>query len=155
MDYRRIEDLLEKYWSCETSIEEEEELRAFYTKQEIPEPFSRFKTLFIYQKKEKETGLNNAFDQKILRKIEQSTKRQFFPPRQIADGLLLLVGIAGLFYTTTLRPTNLSADTFHTPEEALEQVKQTLTLVSQQINQGQQKAEQSIEKTEILIKYLK
>ena len=47
MDYRRIEDLLEKYWSCETSIEEEEELRAFYTKQEIPEPFSRFKTLFI------------------------------------------------------------------------------------------------------------
>ena len=80
MDYRRIEDLLEKYWSCETSIEEEEELRAFYTKQEIPEPFSRFKTLFIYQKKEKETGLNNAFDQKILRKIEQSTKRQFFPP---------------------------------------------------------------------------
>ena len=141
MDYRRIEDLLEKYWSCETSIEEEEELRAFYTKQEIPEPFSRFKTLFIYQKKEKETGLNNAFDQKIL--------------RQIAAGLLLLVGIAGLLYTTTLRPTNLSADTFHTPEEALEQVKQTLTLVSQQINQGQQKAEQSIEKTEILIKYLK
>lgn len=155
MDYRRIEDLLEKYWSCETSVEEEEELRVFFTKQKVPESLSRFKTLFIYQKKEKEAGLNKAFDQKIQEKIGKNTQRRFLFFGQIVAGILLLAGIAGLFYITSQRPTSWSSDTFHTPEEALSQVKQTLTLVSRQINKGQQKAEQSIEKTEILIKYIK
>ena len=32
MDYKYIEQLLERYWQCETSVEEESELRAFFSK---------------------------------------------------------------------------------------------------------------------------
>ena len=30
MDYKYIEQLLERYWNCETSLEEEQILRAFF-----------------------------------------------------------------------------------------------------------------------------
>ena len=32
MDYKDIEQLLERYWQCETSVEEESVLRDFFTK---------------------------------------------------------------------------------------------------------------------------
>ncbi|WP_298616751.1 hypothetical protein [uncultured Odoribacter sp.] len=155
MDYRRIEDLLEKYWSCESSAEEEEELRIFFTTQEVPEPLSRFKPLFLYQEQEKKVGLNNDFDRKMLEKIERHTKRRISPFWQVAAGILLLFGIAGYLRTTVLHHTSEISDTFTSPEEALVQVKQTLVLVSLKLNEGQQKAEQSIEKTEALTKYIK
>ena len=35
MDYRYIEQLLERYWQCETSIEEERILKAFFSQDEV------------------------------------------------------------------------------------------------------------------------
>ena len=39
MDYKYIEQLLERYWKCETSLEEEQILRTFFRQEEIPAPF--------------------------------------------------------------------------------------------------------------------
>ena len=36
MDYKYIEQLLERYWAAETSLEEEDILRAFFSQKEIP-----------------------------------------------------------------------------------------------------------------------
>ena len=36
MDYKDIEQLLERYWQCETSVEEEATLRDFFAKEEVP-----------------------------------------------------------------------------------------------------------------------
>lgn len=48
MDYKDIEQLLERYWQCETSVEEESVLRDFFTKEEVPAHLLRYKTcLFI------------------------------------------------------------------------------------------------------------
>ena len=37
MDYAMINELLNKYWLCETSLEEERELRRFFASEEVPE----------------------------------------------------------------------------------------------------------------------
>ena len=41
MDYKYIEQLLERYWNCETSLEEEAILRMFFSQDDIPAEIGR------------------------------------------------------------------------------------------------------------------
>ena len=43
MDYKYIEQLLEKYWNCQTSLEEEHILRTFFAQKDIPESLKVYK----------------------------------------------------------------------------------------------------------------
>mgnify|MGYP000110997543 FL=1 len=61
MDFKYIEQLLERYWRCETSLEEEAQLRAFFTKEEIPEHLLRYKDLFVYQQFQQEEHFRCGF----------------------------------------------------------------------------------------------
>lgn len=72
MDYKYIEQLLERYWSAQTSLEEEAILRAFFSQDSIPEELLPYKSLFVYQQTETKTDiLNDDFDRKILRHIDE------------------------------------------------------------------------------------
>ena len=59
MDFNRIEELLAKYWECDTSLQEEEELKKFFNSQEVPEHLMAYKSLFIYYEEEKKNGYRN------------------------------------------------------------------------------------------------
>ena len=49
MDYKYIEQLLERYWQCETSLEEESELRTFFSQEKVPAHLLQYRDLFVYQ----------------------------------------------------------------------------------------------------------
>ncbi len=70
MDYKDIEQLLERYWQCETSIEEEAALRNFFLKEDVPAHLLRYKNLFVYQQVQQEVGLGEDFDVRILAEVE-------------------------------------------------------------------------------------
>lgn len=70
MDYKDIEQLLERYWQCETSIEEEARLRDFFSKEAVPSHLLRYKNLFVYQQVQQEVGLGDDFDARILAEVE-------------------------------------------------------------------------------------
>lgn len=73
MDYKYIEQLLERYWRCETSLEEEDILRAFFSQKDVPASLLQYKPLFAYQQEERKAEcLGNDFDQKILAMTEKS-----------------------------------------------------------------------------------
>ncbi len=72
MDYKYIEQLLERYWNCETSLEEEQILRSFFHQKEIPAHLLRYKAMFAYQEIEKERGLGSDFDAKVLARVEKT-----------------------------------------------------------------------------------
>ena len=57
MDSKYIEQLLERYWQCETSLEEEAELRAFFSGSDVPKHLLRYKDLFVYQQLQQEVHL--------------------------------------------------------------------------------------------------
>ena len=69
MDSKYIEQLLERYWRCETSLEEEALLRSFFNGDEVPAQLLRYKKLFAYQQVEREIHLDGDFDRKILMQI--------------------------------------------------------------------------------------
>ena len=75
MDYKDIEQLLERYWQCETSVEEESVLRDFFTKEEVPAHLLRYKNLFVYQQVQQEVGLGEDFDARILAQVETPVVR--------------------------------------------------------------------------------
>ena len=67
MDYKYIEQLLESYWQCETSLEEEQILRTFFSQKEVPVSLLRYRDLFAYQQDEKQADtLDDDFDRRIL-----------------------------------------------------------------------------------------
>ena len=72
MDYKYIEQLMERYWRCETSLQEEEILRLFFSQGEVPANLLPYKDLFGYAQEQKATDkLGDDFDQKILEMVNE------------------------------------------------------------------------------------
>ncbi len=75
MDYKYIIQLLDRYWNCETSLEEEEILRTFFSQDKLPAELEPYKSLFAYEQKEaKDEGLGTDFDRKMMDLIENEEK---------------------------------------------------------------------------------
>ena len=68
MDYKYIEQLMERYWNAETSLEEESILRAFFSQKNIPAEMEQWKPLF--RTEVEETHLGDDFDARILAMIQ-------------------------------------------------------------------------------------
>nr|WP_314754638.1 pyruvate ferredoxin oxidoreductase [uncultured Prevotella sp.] len=75
MDYKYINQLVERYWRCETSLEEEAILRAFFSQEDIPAELLKYKEIFCYQQQEtKEDVLGEDFDKRMLARIAGPVK---------------------------------------------------------------------------------
>ena len=70
MDSKQIEQLLERYWACETTVEEERQLRHFFNSEDVPVHLLRYKDLFVYQEFGKEDHLGEDFDERLLKQVE-------------------------------------------------------------------------------------
>lgn len=72
MDYKYIDQQLERYWNGETSLEEEEILRTFFSQIDIPAEMEQYRPLFLYEQVEhKASSLGEEFDDKILALIDE------------------------------------------------------------------------------------
>lgn len=70
MDYKYIEQLLERYWQCETTLQEENILRSFFSQEDVPVWLLKYKSLFDATA-QKEQPLGEEFDKRILAMTEQ------------------------------------------------------------------------------------
>lgn len=70
MDYKYIEQLLERYWECETTLQEESILRAFFSQEEVPAELRKYKALFTCDL-QGEDSLGDDFDARILAMTEE------------------------------------------------------------------------------------
>lgn len=85
MDYKYIEQLLERFWNCETSVEEETILKTFFSQEDIPAELLKYKSLFAYAVEEpKADVLGEDFDAKMETLIGENepVKARVIPFRQ-------------------------------------------------------------------------
>ena len=54
MDYKYINQLLNKYWEGATTLEEENILRSFFSQKDVPGSLIQFRPLFVYEQEDKE-----------------------------------------------------------------------------------------------------
>lgn len=102
MDYKYIEQLLERYWHCETSLQEEEILRLFFSQEEVPTNLVPYKDLFIYEQEQKETDiLGDDFNQKILEKAngDQPVKARTITMRKRLMPLFKAAAVVAILLT--------------------------------------------------------
>lgn len=75
MDYKYIDQLLERYWKGETSLKEEEILRSFFSQEDVPADLKLYQPIFAYEQKEVEASvLGDGFDQKMMCLIQGEDK---------------------------------------------------------------------------------
>lgn len=65
MDYKYIEQLLKRYWQCETSLEEEQILRAFFFQKDVPAHLADYAPLFAAQRQASELHTSADFDKRL------------------------------------------------------------------------------------------
>jgi hypothetical protein len=145
MDSNKIDQLLNKYWNCETSLEEEQQLREYFRGREIPEQLKETAALFRYFDTHKKKSLSDAeFDSAILKKIKTpkgKVVRLIYNSMRIAAGIAVLV-VATWFVREEIRKSTpqAEADTYDDPKLALEETKKALLMISKTFGTAREKA---------------
>lgn len=145
MDYKYIEQLLERYWQCDTSLEEEDILRAFFSQKDVPAGLQKYRDLFVYgQAERKEQQLDDDFDARILAMIDEPVKvkaleikltHRLMPLFKAAAvvAIILTLGNAAQF---SFRDDAPEAPKMQPVQSAYRHVVDTLNLVSEGIYQA-------------------
>lgn len=131
-DYKHIEKLLDRYWQCETSVEEEKMLQDFFlNEQDIPPHWMQYQSHFVYRNEKQAEKLPDDFEREILNRINAKPKR--FHLRQamaVAASIAILIGIG---FTTHLHQTRTKQ------VKARETVLEALFMISDNLQQGEEK----------------
>lgn len=149
MDFKNREQLLEKYWNCETSLEEEQQLRDFFKGNAIPEALNKTAPLFRFFEEERKKSLGDSFDQRVTKELK---KRQgskiinmvsWIQIVRIAAGLLVVVA-ATYFIREEVRkaypPEVAVTDTYSDPQLAFEETKKALMMISKGFGKAKSEA---------------
>jgi len=162
MDSKRLEELLQKYWNCESSLEEEEELRTYFlTHDNVPEALKDTAALFRYFGENKEKTLNDAaFDAGIAQQIKTPktgrVRSLVYNAMRFAAGVAALVSAVWFMHRELSTPdANTTAttnngqkgqkpgevvDTFDDPKLAFEETKKALMMISKSFGKAEEQA---------------
>ncbi|RAV99847.1 hypothetical protein [Pseudochryseolinea flava] len=147
MDSKKIEELLNKYWNCETSLEEEQQLKEYFKSGEIPEQLKDTAALFQYFDVSKKKSLNDiGFDNSILNSVapkKGKIVKLVYNSMRIAAGIAVLVA-AVWFVRQELRksdpPSATVEDTYDDPKLAFEETKKALMMISKSFGKAEEQA---------------
>jgi hypothetical protein len=150
MEEKMINEILERYWAGESSLEDEAMLREYFQHKSLPAAHERYRSLFGYFTQETNRQMpertDRSFDQPKplpVAKVSRSRSLTHSLPRSlfitaIAASFALLISLS-IFFTPQQQDKNhisLTADTFDDPEEAYREARKALLMVSAQLNSG-------------------
>lgn len=133
MDYKYIEQLLEKYWQCHTSASEEEILKSFFNQSEIPVHLQTYQGLFAYKHIVRAERLGKDFDQRLLSLIEHPAvkakpitwRHRFLPLLRAAAIVTVVVSLAGAMQQTLFKEPDTVIMAINTPLYEINNVEET------------------------------
>jgi hypothetical protein len=148
MDSNKLEELVKKYWDCETSLEEEQQLREYFREEHIPEPWRETAALFRYFDEQKTKTVEPQFDEMVVNRIkEMPARHKGKVVKWVAASLRIAAGVAVLlaaiyFVRQELREDQAVAveDTFDDPQQAFEETKKALLMISKGFGRAEQQA---------------
>ena len=82
MDYKYIEQLMERYWNAETTLEEESILRSFFRQENIPAEMEPLRALFADEASSQQLG--DDFDARMLEMIREEEAPKVVKAREIS-----------------------------------------------------------------------
>jgi hypothetical protein len=146
MDSERIEELLNKYWNCETTLEEEQQLKAYFRETLIPDRLKDKAAVFRYFEAEKKKSLNDvSFEKDVIISINVPKKGKVaslvFNAMRIAAGIVVLMLAVWLVRMEVRKSTPVEmTDTYNDPKMAFEETKKALMMISKSFGTAEQQA---------------
>jgi len=154
MDSKRIDLLLERYWNCVTTQEEEAEIKAFFNSGiDIPVHLKSTAPLFQYFREEAEIKLKDQdFDKKLMAQLQQQPKgkvrkleQSFQNYMKVAAAIALIIVTSFVFRMEIWQGDKpqllLVEDTYKNPEKAYEETKRALMLIASKMNHGKKEVQ--------------
>lgn len=146
MDSKRIDELLRKYWECETTLEDEQQLQEYFSGQEIAKEHRSAAPLFRFYRENKKKSIDDAsFEQQVVQKVKGKGKGRlvvlFQNSMRIAAGIAVLM-IAVYFIKTEVRKSTPQeiVDTYDDPQLAFEETKKALLMISKGFGKAEEGA---------------
>jgi len=124
MELSKIKQTLERYLEGETSLEEEKNLKIYFSSDNVAPELKEYQALFGFFKTERQ--------QIPQEKTKVSHRRKYYSWVGAAASIAI---IAGLFLFKPSTPTP-DYGTIEDPQVALQKTKEVLNLISQQMNNG-------------------
>lgn len=147
MDSKKIEELLQKYWDCETSLEEEQQLREYFRSEQVPEQLKETAVLFHYFETQRNKTVDEHFGKTVVTQLKEQPAKKgkmvslLHNSMRIAAGVAVLVA-AVFFVRQEIRKNDTVAmeDTYDDPQKALEETKKALMMISKGFGRAEQQA---------------
>jgi hypothetical protein len=147
MDSNKLNELLARYWECETSLEEEQQLREYFRGKDIPDEWKETAGLFRYFEENKKKSVTDiSFDAGVMAKINAPSKkgkavRLFYNSMRIAAGLSVVI-VATWFIRNEVRKSTPQevVDTYDDPKLAFEETKKALMMISKSFGTAEEQA---------------
>ncbi len=125
-----MEALLEKYFEGETSIDEENELKEYFSSSNVAPDFEQYRPLFRY--------FTEAREQKFTNNVSLISKKPKALWLSIAASVVVLIGVGAYTYFNSMETEKESKElgTYDDPEEAFEATQKALAMLSTNVNVG-------------------
>jgi hypothetical protein len=148
MDLNRAKILLDRYWNCVSTVEEEQQLIEFFNSNEVPDSLAEVAQLFKYYAAQKSIKLSDKnFDAGLLGKVQnkkspriRKLETDFQNYMRVAAVIVIVIGGSLVFrmglWQGEKPPMVLVEDTFKTPEEAFAETKKAFELIAAKMNAG-------------------
>lgn len=158
MDSREIGQLLEKYWNCDTSLEEEQMLRNYFNGPAVPDQLKDAAELFRFFESERKRALSENFDHDVMRSMKKTERKtkivslayrkasmvRWVQVARIAAGVLVMVAATYYVRNEVLKSKDIDTaqvvDTFSDPKDALEETKKALMMISKSFGKAKEGA---------------
>lgn len=151
-----IQQILDRYWDGESTLEEEKSLKEYFLSENVHEDHLIFKDLFVYYKDAAENSF--AGELEVPAKLKKSSKIKVvtITRRLISVAAIFTLFIASVFIIRNeMTKSKQQSYTYEIedPEEALEVTLRALALVSGKLDKGANtmlNGMQNIEKADII-----
>ena len=151
MDQSRINNIIDKYWLGETTLEEEAILRAYFNGDAIEAKDLPFKAYFDFLRSEqsiqldKEISIPEETAKPSAKIIKLRPMRRWFG---VAASIFVVIGFFWILNLQDNKGTQM--DTYENPELALEQAKEALFFLSNKMDKGAKSTTEQIKQLEKL-----
>lgn len=145
MDSKRLEELLQRYWEAETSLEEEQELRNYFCNEPIPAQWKEASTLFHYFEKQRQLTVRGNFEDSVVSRINAPKGRMMTLVQislRIAAGVAVVLAAIFFVRQEIRKESNelVFEDTYDDPQKALEETKKALLMISKGFGKAEAQA---------------
>ncbi|RZJ56843.1 MAG: hypothetical protein EOO45_28290 [Flavobacterium sp.] len=125
MELQSIEKLLDKYFEAETSIAEEQQLKAYFSSPGVAPHLEQYRNMFGY--------FAQAGTQQFDKPIPLKSKKRYVAWLSVAASVVVMFGVVTFLNN---QPSEQDLGTYESPEKAFMETQKALNMLSKNVNVG-------------------